>query len=130
MGLQSIWIRTLSDGLVRADQVIGVDSHRTPALTGKPSRWLLDVTLAVPAGSGNTDGWDVAELHRTLTQTDWHPAQAPEDLARLLSGLRHRDIAGIITAVPDRDRIRFEFQRFETTADGADAVEGTAEPPG
>jgi hypothetical protein len=34
-------VQTLGDGLVRADQVTGIDAHQTPALTGKPSRWLL-----------------------------------------------------------------------------------------
>ena len=52
MGLENIWVATLTGGLIRADCIVGVESHQTPELTGKPARWLLDITLAVPAGSG------------------------------------------------------------------------------
>ena len=69
MGLSRVWLQTLGDGLVRADQITGIDAHQTPALTGKPARWLLDVVLAVPIGSGTRDGWTVTALHRTLIQT-------------------------------------------------------------
>ncbi|WP_199430894.1 hypothetical protein [Qaidamihabitans albus] len=113
MGLRNVWIRTLGDGLVRADQVTGIDSHRTPALTGKPSRWLLDVTLTVPAGSGNADGWDVAELHRTLAQTDWQPTRAPEELAGLLHRLRRAKVAGVVRVVPRDGHIQFDFTPFD-----------------
>jgi hypothetical protein len=41
VSLSNVWVQTLGDGLVRADQVTGIDAHQTPALTGKPSRWLL-----------------------------------------------------------------------------------------
>ena len=47
MSLTNVWLQTWGDGLVRADQVIGVDVHQTPALTGKPAHWLLDIVLYV-----------------------------------------------------------------------------------
>jgi hypothetical protein len=113
MGLEYIWIATLGDGLVRADQVVGIESHRTPELTGKPSRWLLDVTLVVPAGSGTVEGWEVAQLHRTLAQTDSEPTTACEELARMLDRLRRGRGAGILRAVPRHGTLRFEFTPFE-----------------
>ena len=30
MGLTNVWVQTQSDGLVRADQVVGSDAHQTP----------------------------------------------------------------------------------------------------
>jgi hypothetical protein len=75
------------DGLVRADQVTGIDAHQTPALTGKPSRWLLDVVLPVSIGSGHREGWGVTVLHRTLIQTSADPGNAAAALARLLAQL-------------------------------------------
>ena len=74
MGLSRVWVQTLSDGLVRADQITGIDAHQTPALTGKPARWLLDVVLAVPIGSGHREGWTVTALHRTVIQTGHDPS--------------------------------------------------------
>jgi hypothetical protein len=115
MGLAGIWIRTLGDGLIRADQVIGIGNHRTPALRGKPARWLLTVSLAVPAGSGNGESWDLSSLHRTLVQSDREARQAPEALARLLAQLAEIGAAGVVTprvCGPDRDEVRFEFTRF------------------
>ena len=53
-------------GLVRADQVIGVDVHQTPALTGKPAHWLLDIVLPASTGNGTRGDWTVTALHRTL----------------------------------------------------------------
>jgi len=41
MSLTTVWVQTQGDGLVRADQIIGIDAHQTPALSGKPARWLL-----------------------------------------------------------------------------------------
>ena len=35
MSMTRVWLQTLADGLVRADQVVGIDIHQTPALTGK-----------------------------------------------------------------------------------------------
>ena len=52
-GLSRVWLQTLGDGLVRADQVIGIDVHQTPALTGKPSHWLLDIVLPASTGNGH-----------------------------------------------------------------------------
>lgn len=111
--MEHIWIRTLSDGLVRADHVIAITAHRTPSIVGKPSRWLLDVALAVPAGSGNNDGWDIADLHRTILQTDDEPRGAVESLAKTLRRLSREDAAGIVRAVrTDSGEIRFEFDEF------------------
>lgn len=128
MGLTKVWLATLSDGLLRADQVVGLTAHATPALTGKPPRWLFDATIRVPAGSGSADGWDVGILHRTLLQTPAEPVGAPEALARLLARLDAEDAAGLIAAVPDGPSanrpatvVRFAFRPFE---DG-DAGSGT-----
>ena len=104
MGLIRVWLQTLGDGLVRADQITGIDAHQTPALTGKPARWLLDVVLAVPIGSGHRDGWTVTALHRTVIQTGQNPSPAAPALARLLAQLDVINAAGIITASPATDR--------------------------
>jgi hypothetical protein len=103
MGLSRVWLQTLSDGLVRADQITGVDAHQTPALTGKPARWLLDVVLAGPIGSGRREDWTVTALHRTVIQTGHDPRAAAPALARLLAQLDVIDAAGIITASLDAD---------------------------
>ncbi|MBF6329775.1 hypothetical protein [Nocardia transvalensis] len=121
MGLSKVWVRTLRDGLVRADQIIGVSAHTTPALAGKPSHWLVDATLAVSAGSGARDSWDMTLLHRTLIQTPAEPVDAPEACARLLASLQESEHAGIITPVlvegTTRARVistvRFEFTPFD-----------------
>ncbi|EID56533.1 hypothetical protein [Saccharomonospora xinjiangensis] len=113
MGLENIWIATLTDGLVRADHIAGIEAHQTPALTGKPSRWLLDITLAVPAGSGSGEGWEISQLHRTLAQTDGYPARAAEELARALDQLRRRDAAGVLRAITRHEILRFEFFPFD-----------------
>jgi hypothetical protein len=97
VSLSNVWVQTLSDGLVRADQVTGIDAHQTPALTGKPSRWLLDVVLPVSIGSGHREGWGVTVLHRTLIQTSADPGNAAAALARLLAQLDLISAAGIIT---------------------------------
>jgi hypothetical protein len=34
MGLTNVWVRTLSDGLIRADHIVGIDVHRTRWLEG------------------------------------------------------------------------------------------------
>lgn len=115
MGLEHVWIRTLSDGLIRADQVVGIRAHRSPEMVGKPSRWLVTAALAVAAGSGTRDEWDIADLHRTLTQTDWEPRHAPEMLAQTLNRLDDSGAAGIVRPVPDHGEIRFEFTPFDDT---------------
>src|ERR1043165_6099193 len=104
MGLERVWVQTLSDGLVRADQITGIDAHQTPALTGKPARWLLDVVLGVPIGSGHREGWTVTALHRTVIQTGQDTSPAAPALARLLAQLDLINAAGIITASPATDR--------------------------
>jgi hypothetical protein len=42
VGLTKVWVRTLSDGLIRADHIVGIDAHRTPPLAGKHAHWLLE----------------------------------------------------------------------------------------
>jgi len=104
MALDRVWLQTLGDGLVRADQITGIDAHQTPALTGKPARWLLDVVLGVPIGSGHREGWTVTALHRTVIQTGQDPSPAAPALARLLAQLDVINAAGIITASLVTDR--------------------------
>ena len=125
MGLSRVWLQTLGDGLVRADQITGIDAHQTPALTGKPARWLLDVVLAVPIGSGHRDGWTVTALHRTVIQTGNDPSPAAPALARLLAQLDVINAAGIISAslVTDRGRPRRRWEGRRRTEDGT-AVAG------
>jgi hypothetical protein len=127
MGLDKVWISTLSDGLLRADQVVGLTAHATPSLPGKAPRWLLDVTVAVAAGSGaGGSGWDIGILHRTLVQTSDEPVGAPEALARLLAQLDRPDTAGIITPSANASSgIRFSFTAF---ADDTAGSTGSADP--
>jgi hypothetical protein len=81
VSLTNVWVQTVADGLVRADQVVGIDAHRTPALSGKPARWLLDVVVPASIGSGTRDGWAVTAVHRTLIQTGEDPtSEAPAAL--------------------------------------------------
>ena len=117
MGLDKVWIQTLSDGLLRADQVVGLTAHATPSLPGKAPRWLLDATLAVAAGSGaGGSGWDIGILHRTLVQTADEPAEAPEALARLLAELDQPGTAGIVTPTASASGVRFSFTAFAADA--------------
>jgi len=139
VSLTNVWVQTQGDGLVRADQVVGIDAHQTPALSGKPSRWLLDVVLSASIGSGSREGWGVTVLHRTLVQTPDDPGDAPQALARLLAQLDLVSAAGIITpgredtrtALPDElstsqaddvvvhsGRVRFRFVPFAAPAPG------------
>ena len=85
MSLTHVWLRTPADGLVRGDQVVGIDVHQTPQLTGKRSHWLIDVLLPAPVGSGVRGEWDLTMLHRTLVQTSQPPGDAATVLARLLA---------------------------------------------
>ena len=103
MSLTNVWLQTTGDGLVRADQVVGIDVHQTPALTGKAPHWLLDVVLSAPTGSGVRGEWDLTVLHRTLAQTSEEPADAATVLARLLAQLDAINAAGIIIASRARD---------------------------
>ena len=135
MSLVNVWVQTQGDGLVRADQIVGIDAHQTPVLTGKPAYWLLDVVLPASIGSGHREGWNVNVLHRTLVQTSGDPADAPAELARLLAQLDLTSAAGIVTAHRARpgaaaeapgsaglevgaDRIRFRFVPFSSPAPG------------
>ena len=70
MSLANVWLQMLDGSLVRGDQVTEITLHQTPEIAGKPSRWLLDVAVAVPVGSGDPSGWRTGPLHRTLAQTD------------------------------------------------------------
>ncbi|GHF39838.1 hypothetical protein FHX82_006733 [Amycolatopsis bartoniae] len=114
MGLENVWIRTLGDGLVRADQVIGIGNHRTPALAGKPGRWLVTISVAAPSGHGTADSWNLTNLHRTLAQVDREPRQAPDALARLLAQLATVETAGVVNPVTRDGDVRFEFSRFDS----------------
>lgn len=113
MSLSRVWIETLDDGLVRADQVVQVLAHQTAAFAGKPGRWLLDVVLPVSQGAGAGGQWHVAASHRTLLQVSAEPRGAARRLTGLLYTLDTDDASGIVTAehVPAGD-----------TADGAEVV--------
>jgi hypothetical protein len=122
MSLTNVWVQTGSDGLVRADQVIGIEAHSTAGLRDTPSHWLLDVVLATAVGSGYREGWNVTALHRTLAQTVVAPDGASVALARLLAQLDGASAAGVVTTEKvgsgQRDRagtgsIRFRFVPFE-----------------
>src|SRR5919112_951155 len=129
MSLTSVWLQTMGDGLVRADQVVGIDVHQTPALTGKAPHWLLDVVLPTPIGSGARGEWDVTILHRTLVQTSEAPGDAATVLARLLAQLDIITAAGIITTSHSRDAAR-SARAHDATADQSTpepmAAQGTA----
>ncbi len=132
MSLTNVWIQTQADGLVRADQVSGIEAHQTPALAGKPSHWLLDIVLPTVTGSGAHAGdgpvWAVGPVHRTVIQTPEHPGDAPAALARLLAQLDPVSATGVITAeivgprtgavgsdptvTATASRVRFQFAPF------------------
>lgn len=116
MSLSNVWLQLLDGGLVRADQVTEITLHQTPDFNGKPSRWLLSVGVAVPVGSGDTNGWHTGPLHRTLTQTDHCPREAPAALARLLTQLDAVDAAGIVR--PDKNRVHSAPHPGRTVAAG------------
>ena len=136
MSLANVWVQTQGDGLVRADQIVGIEAHQTPALTGKPANWLVDVVLPAPIGSGTREVWTMNVLHRTLIQTSDAPADAPAALARLLAQLDLINATGIIStsrerpaaaedagpaldeAVASTGRVRFRFIPFSNPAPG------------
>jgi hypothetical protein len=141
VSLSNTWLQMLDGSLVRADQVVEIELHQTPELVGKPSRWLLDVVLAVPVGSGGppSQGWQSWPLHRTLAQTSQPPTGAPAALARLIAQLDATDAAGIVRAetarvqtAPHPDRtlaagtVRLGFTAFA----GVDDVDPAALPIG
>ena len=97
MSLTNVWVQTPADGLVRADQVIGIEAHTTAGLRDTPSHWLLDVVLATSVGSGFREGWSVTALHRTLAQSASPPGGASVALARLLAQLDGISPAGIVS---------------------------------
>jgi hypothetical protein len=127
--LRNVWLSTLADGLIRADQVVGVHAHRTPTVGGKPSHWLLDVVLDAATGGGRDEQWALSPLHRTLVQTDHRPKDAAIHLVRLLAQLDTTNAAGIVTtgatdapAGPEGGeplaRVRFRFSPFQATEPG------------
>ncbi|GAA0933070.1 hypothetical protein [Pseudonocardia zijingensis] len=116
MSLANVWLQLFDRSLVRADQVTEITLHQTPEIAGKPSRWLLDVAVAVPVGSGDPDGWHTGPLHRTLTQTDRCPSEAPVTLARLLAQLDAVDAAGVVRA--DSSRVHAAPHPERTAAAG------------
>jgi hypothetical protein len=97
VSLTNVWLRTLDDELIRADQIVGIHTHYTPALVGKPACWLLDVLLLTPLGNGRPDGRAPSALHRTLIHTPQPPTDAPTALARLLAQLDAIHATGVIT---------------------------------
>jgi len=96
VSLTNVWLQTRGDGLVRADQVAGIEAHQTPELTGKPSYWLLDIVLPAPVGNGSGGELWINVLHRTLIQTSLDPGDAPVALAQLLAQLDTISAAGIV----------------------------------
>jgi hypothetical protein len=125
MSLTHVWVQTLGDGLVRADQIVGIDAHQSPALSGKPPRWLLVLVVAVPTGSGGRDDWMITAMHRTVAQTDRKPGTAPTELARMLVQLDHGEAGGVVVAERDHPDesgagghtpLRFRFVPFDESA--------------
>lgn len=120
LSLDKVWIRTVADGLLRADQIVGLDTRASPLADGRSPHWLLDAALAVPSGGGGEDGWNLTLMRRTLLQTDSEPLAAEETLARLLASLSEVDASGIVTPTtgpaPDDDPaasgVRFTFSPF------------------
>lgn len=124
MSLTNVWVQTGSDGLVRADQVVGIEAHSTAGLRDTQSHWLLDVVLTTSVGSGYREAWNVTALHRTLAQTTAAPEGASVALARLLAQLDTVSAAGVVTTEKVGARqndvlstsagsIRFRFVPFE-----------------
>jgi hypothetical protein len=118
VSLTNVWIQTNADGLVRADQVLGIEAHMTAGLRGTSPHWLLDVVLATSVGSGVREGWTVMALHRTLAQTTFPPGDASVALARLLARLDAISPAGLI-GVEKKEGAKERAER-----DGADVAAG------
>jgi hypothetical protein len=125
VGLTNVWVQTQSDGLVRADRIVGIDAHQTPALSGKPARWLLDVVLPASIGSGTGQDWSVAMVHRTVVQSAEDPGDAPAALARLLAQLDLVSTAGVITASHGGTRREERTDAPTPAAPGDDLVAGS-----
>jgi hypothetical protein len=98
VGLGRVWIETLDGGLVRADHVVEVLTHKTAPFAGKPAHWLVDVVTATSQGAGTAQHWNLGASHRTLIQTNHEPPGAARRLAQLLGALDTADAAGIVTA--------------------------------
>jgi hypothetical protein len=133
VSVANVWLQMLDGSLVRADQVTEITLHQTPEFAGKPSRWLLDVAVAVPVGSGDPDGWRTGPLHRTLAQTDRCPREAPVALARLLAELDAADAAGLVRADTSRLHAAPHPERTVAAGDvhfGFTAFAGAAGPAG
>jgi hypothetical protein len=128
VSLTNVWVQTPADGLVRADQVIGIEAHTTAGVRDTPSHWLLDVVLTTSVGSGFRESWNVTALHRTLAQTAFAPGGASVALARLLAQLDGISAAGVINVEKDDSAvnpqglttssggIRFRFVPFPVPA--------------
>ena len=137
MGLSRVWVATLADGLVRADSIIGITTHPSPAIAGKSPRWLLDVVLPATTGSGAAGSWVASPLHRTLVQTDQPPQAETTQLAAMLARLDVTDAAGVITVERVRDSdtagVRLGFTPFTSTEHDERPLDGTldagGEPP-
>ncbi|GLY66871.1 hypothetical protein [Amycolatopsis taiwanensis] len=128
MGLAKVWVRTFTDGLIRADRIIELSAHPAPALSGKTAHWLVDATLAVSIGSGTGEGLNISALHRTLIQTRAEPVGALEAFAQLLARLHDSDPAGVVTArvgdsagADTAGHVEFTFTRFADAGDTTSA---------
>jgi hypothetical protein len=135
VGLEQVWIRTIDDGLVRADHVVEVLAHKTAPFAGKPAHWLVDVVTGTSQGAGSSQQWNLGASHRTLIQTDERPHGAAQRLAGLLAALHAADSAGIVTAhrgteshSPSGARAIVDF-RFELFAAVSDLHEALADEP-
>ena len=120
MSLTNVWLHTLDDEMIRADQIVGIHTHHTPPQVGKPSHWLLNVVLPTPLGTGRPDGRAFSALHRTLIHTPHPPTDAPAALARLLAQLDAIHATGVITttiATPDPTTTNSDTITASDTAD-------------
>ena len=117
VSLTNVWVQTHSDGLVRADHIIGIEAHSTAGLRDTPSHWLLDVVLATSVGSGYREAWTVTALHRTLAQTSVAPDGSFIALARLLARLDMISAAGVIRTEKVNSQ-EHDTDAFSTSAGG------------
>lgn len=125
MSLTNVWLHTLDEEMIRADQIVGIHTHHTPALVGKPSCWLLNVVVSTPLGNGRPDGRAFSALHRTLIHTPRTPTDAPAALARLLAQLAAIHATGVITttlATPDPTTSNGDTSAASDTVDIQTAV--------
>jgi hypothetical protein len=54
MSLGNVWLPTVADGLIRADQVTGIEVHQTPTLTVNPpvGWWMWSCRWGSPVALG------------------------------------------------------------------------------